>query len=123
MIQKTNCLKLLLLTIFLNLTHSLLFGQPVRYDFPFSVSQDNAKDGLPQNQVIEITEWKDGVIASTMNGLAAYDGTEFMPLTINGGNNGIFYKMFYNNSSEELFGWTSEGDYSRIFPRYEKLCS
>jgi len=123
MIQKTNCLKLLLLTILLNLAHSLLFGQPVRHDFPFSVSQYNAKDGLPQNQVIEITEWKDGVVVSTMNGLASYDGTAFTPLTTNGKYNNIPYQLFYNKSSEELFGWASEGDYSRIFPRYEKLYS
>ncbi|MBN9295070.1 MAG: histidine kinase [Flavobacteriia bacterium] len=124
MIQKNNCLKLLLLTILLNLAHSLLFSQPVRNDFPFSVSQYNAKDGLPQNQVIEITEWKDGVVVSTMNGLASYDGTEFTPLvTPNRKYSGVPYKLFYNKSSEELFGWASSGDYHRIFPRYEKLYS
>lgn len=122
MIRRIDGVKIAILTIFLNLTHLSVFGQSLRYDFPFSVSQYDAKKNLPQNQVLDVAEWRDEIVVSTMNGVVSWDGDGFLPLiTDKAYMENIYYRLYAQRSSGELFGWSTSGNYSRIFPYYKQL--
>ncbi|HRO74920.1 MAG TPA: histidine kinase [Crocinitomicaceae bacterium] len=99
----------------------MVLGQSAESYFPFSVSAYNAKDGLPQNQVIAISEWQNEVVVSTMNGLASFNGIEFTPISGYENFSNIFYNLSYDKSSQKLFGLMSSGEYCQILPHYKKL--
>lgn len=89
---------------------------------PYSISYYNTKQGLPQNQVLDIIEGKNGMIVSTINGIVFYNGSEFLSFVPNENlKMDIYVKLRYNKKTEELYGWTSNGNYCRITPNHQKI--
>lgn len=90
---------------------------------PYVVTNYNAKQGLPQNQVLDIVESDNGIIVSTVNGVALFDGSFFQPIpkTVDENQLKMLHKLFYDRATEKLYGWSMDGSYNRIYPEYEPL--
>lgn len=91
--------------------------------FPYVVTNYNAKQGLPQNQVLDVVPSENGMIVSTVNGIALFDGSFFQSVPDIGKENQfkMLYRLFYDKAAKKLYGWAQDGAYSRIYPKFETL--
>ncbi len=124
--QLTCFLFLTLLLVFVN--HSL--SQKYNYStqesrFPYAVAHYNAEHGLPQNQVLDIVESDNGIIASTANGISLFNGSFFsLSSTISRKKEmQMQYKLFYDHKTKELYGWTQGERYNLIHPEVRQLAT
>lgn len=90
---------------------------------PFTVIQYSTKNGLPQNQVINITTDEKGqLILSTANGIVMFNGREFKTFI-----KGIDYKanrfrrLFWHNELKILSGIEYDGSFFCIYPIKQKI--
>lgn len=90
---------------------------------PFSVHYYNTKQGLPQNQVMDIVEKKNGnIVVTTTNGIAMYNGVDFFHfITNNDYKKDIHYKLSRNSDMDKLYGWALNGNYNQIHPYFMRL--
>lgn len=93
--------------------------------FPYAVAHYNAEHGLPQNQVLDIVESDNGVIASTANGISLFNGAfSSLSPTINRQKEmQMQYSLFYDSKTKQLYGWTQGGSYNLIHPEIQKLAT
>lgn len=117
------CFSLLIACVFFqNRSFSQISSASRENRLPYVVTYYNAKQGLPQNQVLDVVEGKDGIIVSTINGVVSYNGIEFLPFIRNKKPMAdVYYELFYDKKEEKLFGWTQNGSYNQIFPDYKNL--
>jgi len=90
---------------------------------PFTVIQYSTKNGLPQNQVIDIiSDEKGELILSTANGIVRFNGEEFKTFIT-----GIEYKsnrykkLFWHSKTGILSGLESDGSFRCIYPFYYQI--
>ncbi|MBX2949112.1 MAG: histidine kinase [Crocinitomicaceae bacterium] len=99
------------------------FGQESK--FPYAVTHYNAEHGLPQNQVLDIVESDQGIIASTANGISLFNGT-FSSLSSAISREKkmhMQYKLFFDTNTQQLYGWTQGGNYNLIHPEIQQLAT
>lgn len=91
--------------------------------FSYVVTNYNAKQGLPQNQVLDVVQNENGLIVSTVNGIALFDGAFFQPIPNIGKENQfkMLNDLFYEKATQKLYGWSKDGAYSQIYPKFETL--
>lgn len=89
---------------------------------PFSVTCYGTKHGLPQNQILDIIQKRDGeLIISTANGIVEYNGHEFYPITNDAEHKRhIHGNIYWSNAHKILFGSENGGNYNKITPAFKK---
>lgn len=89
---------------------------------PYTISYHGTKQGLPQNQVLDIIEGNKGMIIATSSGIVMYNGNSFFPFIANQEyKKEIQYKLFYDKDSDNLYGWAQNGNYNQIHPVFRQL--
>lgn len=100
-----------------------LIEQTLDAYIPFTIIQYSTKNGLPQNQVIDIiADEKGELILSTANGIVRFNGHEFKTFI-----KGIDYKsnrfkkLFWHAKSGTLSGLEYDGSFFSIFPYFKNI--
>jgi hypothetical protein len=115
------------LIFFVKFTHAQTDGQLIEESLdlkiPFTITQYTTKHGLPQSQVLDIIEKRNGnLIIATANGIVEYNGHEFISFIKDGiYKKSIYVKLFWNEESQMLFGQEIGGGLYQIYPFYKKI--
>lgn len=87
---------------------------------PYTITQYDTKDGLPQSQIIEIIPKKNGnLILLTANGIVEYNGIEFNPFIKNNNYKNYTYKhLIWHDKTNQLFAQGSKGSLHLVYPKH-----
>jgi sensor histidine kinase YesM len=87
---------------------------------PFTVTQYSTKNGLPENQVLDIIEGSDNkLIISTANGIVEFNGSEFKPfLSYREYKDHMYTKLTWLKKYNRLFGEEMDGTLYLLYPGY-----
>ena len=90
---------------------------------PFTVTQYSTKNGLPENQVLDIIDGRNGkLIISTANGIVEFNGTEFKSfLNYNEYKEHMYTKLTWVNKHNLLFGEELDGALHILYPTYKLI--
>lgn len=90
---------------------------------PFSITSYGTKHGLPQNQILDIIQKKDGeLIISTANGIVEYNGHEFYDIIDNSEyKKSIHSKIYWNDQFNTLYGYEDISKFNQINKGFKRL--
>lgn len=100
-----------------------LIEQSLDLFVPFTVIQYSTKQGLPENQVLDMALQKNGrLIVLTANGIVEYNGTEFKPFLTNTDYKvRQYHKLLWHEESGSLFACEMDGTHHLLQPSYKPL--
>ncbi len=103
----------------------VLIDKSLSVYIPFSITHYSTKHGLPQNQVIDIIQKKNGeLVLATANGILEYDGVKFDPISSTPNyKNHIHEKLFWDEKNKRLLGQKYGGTLSFISPKFQDINS
>ncbi|MBI2258896.1 MAG: histidine kinase [Flavobacteriia bacterium] len=116
---------ILLISLLFNESHAheYVYGNKIQNpQSDFTISKFTIKQGLPQNQIQFIKEFKDGrIILSTINGICTFDGKTFSMIKTNNQYRKFVFNELFFLKNNRISGTVYNGGFAHIYPKFKKI--